>query len=121
MTTEERNVPELPQLLNEVAEMQGRLDKSVQDGAANAVQFLQHDLLPWLKDFLESTMLSLDDIEDSVAPIQLPRSSAQNLVEILLATKQSNSTNEVLVARIDEALEDLEYGEDEDADEGDEA
>ncbi len=124
MPAEERDVPPLDVLLNDVTEMQARFDdqaKSAPDAEARsqlAVSFIQNDMLPWLKDFVESTLYGF---EDTLPPVEIPATEAENIVEILEATKQSNAGNTLLVERIDRALsfvkEDEDDAEDEDEEE----
>lgn len=110
MPNEERDVPPLDVLLSDITQMQERFDaqsKETPDAEARsllAVSFIQNDMLPWLKDFVESSLFGFEDIQDQIAPIEIPASEAENMVEILEATKQSNVGNVLLTERIDRAL-----------------
>lgn len=126
MANEERDVPPLDVLLTDVAQMQERFDaqtKEAPDAEARsllAVSFIQNDILPWLKDFVESTLFGFEDVQDQIAPIEIPASEAENIVEILEATKQSNVGNVLLTERIDRALTVLKPDDAEDDEEEDE-
>jgi len=126
MANEERDVPPLDVLLNDIAQMQERFDaqsKEAPDAESRsllAVSFVQNDMLPWLKDFVESTLFAFEDVQDLVNPIEIPSSEAENMVEILKATKDSNPTNVLLVERIERALTFLEPDDAEDEEEDEE-
>ena len=119
MANEERDVPPLDVLLSDISQMQERFDqqaKECPDAEARsllAVSFVQNDLLSFLKDFVESTLFAFED----VSPIEIPSSEAENMVEILKATKESNPGNALLGERIDRALTFLEPGDAEDDEE----
>ena len=110
MANEERDVPPLDVLLSDIAQMQERFDaqsKEAPDAESRsllAVSFVQNDMLPWLKDFVESTLFAFEDVQDLVNPIEIPSSEAENMIEILEATKQSNVGNVLLTQRIEQAL-----------------
>jgi len=124
--TEERDVPPLDNLLADLEPMQERLDLAVKAAdekgeVFNAGQFLQNDLLPFLKDFLESTLYGFEDIQEMVEPpIEIPHDEAVNIVEILEATKQSNAGNTLLIERIERGLSALKPDTEDDEDEEEE-
>ncbi len=128
MPIEERDVPPLDVLLSDVTEMQARFDQQVKETAdadpdakfKMATSFIQNDMLPWLKDFVEATLFGFEDVQDQIAPIEIPASEAENIVEILEATKASNPTNTLLNERIEQALAVLRPDADDEAEEDDE-
>lgn len=121
MTTEERDVPDLPTLLNEIQQMQGRFDVSVAKAQSDpaelakaSVAFVQNDMLPWLKDFVESTWYGIEDLIDKVNPVEITGAEADEISTLLQAALQ---TNPQLAERITPLLGALDTGgDDEDAD-----
>jgi hypothetical protein len=124
MSTEERDVPPLDTILADLDPMQQRLDQHVKEGTFNAGVWLQNELMPLIKDFVESTLFGFEDIQDQIAPVEIPAAEAESIVEILEATKASNAGNKLLADRIDRALAHLKPeivgGDDEDEDEDEE-
>lgn len=116
--TEERNIPDMVTLVEDLGGMQARFDKMVADNQGNPEElirqtagFIQNDLLGLVKDLAESTLIAVQDLEDLVDPVKISRDDAVGIAEILLATKATNGGNPQLVAKIDEALEALDYEE----------
>jgi hypothetical protein len=121
MSNEERLVPPLDTLLADLGPMQERLDAAVKEKTFDAAQFLQNELMPFVKDLVESTLYAFEDVQDLVNPITVPGDDAESLIEILEATKASNPGNTLLIERIDRGLAVLRQEDDGEAeDEGDE-
>lgn len=128
MAEEERDLPDLPTLLTDTVTMHQRFDAMVSNSsgdpdalARGIASFLQNDLMPLLKDLQESNMAALEDLEDAIDPVKIPRSGAQAIADLLNGYKAQNAGNPDIVARVDEALDDLEVdGGDEDEEEEEE-
>jgi polygalacturonase len=104
MPNEERDVPPLDNLLADLGPMQERLDAAAKAGTLDAGQFLQNELMPFLKDLVESTLFGFEDIQDLVNPIEVPGEDAAMMIEIFQATKESNPGNTLLAEKIDRAI-----------------
>lgn len=122
MTTEERDVPELPSLLEEIEATVQAFDKRSEESiTAREIWIeLKNTILPLFKDFAASTMFALEDIRDLADPVELSGEQAQDIGTMLQALAQSQPTNPELQERVREALEALDQDSDEGDDEGDE-
>lgn len=120
---EERDVPQLDELVAEIDANISRLDNVA--GAITPEMLmseLKNTILPLMKDLATSTGMGFEEIQDEINPIRLGGAAAQNITELLQALKAGSPGNTDLHGRIDEALVDLDQGEEEDdeeeADEG---
>ncbi len=124
---EERSVPEMTTILDDANSMHERLDAGIAAAGGDPARvatflatFLQNDLMPLLKDQVESTLYALEDLQDLADPVTIPGRLAQENADLLLALKAQNSGNPEMVSRIDEVLEHLIDGDGEENDEEDE-
>lgn len=117
---EERDVPPLPALAADIQSTIERLRKMSFETPQQVASVLINDLLPLMKDMVESTWYGFEDVQDEINPIRLTGSEAQEVKTLLLAAKQGAVGNALLTARIDSALEPFDVlDEDEDEDESD--
>jgi hypothetical protein len=115
--SEERDVPDLPTLLTDITAAIDRLDKTPVTDAEAVKAMVVNDVLPLMKDFIESTLYAFEDIQDLVEPIKITGAEAQNIATILQATLQSNPGNKELAERINDGLEALDMGDDDEEEE----
>jgi len=109
---EERDVPMLEDLVNEVDAIVARLDASPTPATAETVMSeLKNTILPLIKDIAASTMLGLIEIHDEINPVKLSGEQADETAALLKAFAES-TTDAALKQRIAEALEPLEEEED---------
>jgi hypothetical protein len=125
---EERDVPELQDLVTEIETTITSLDERMRTappGSINAMAEITNTILPLLKDVVESVLISLVEIRDIADPIELTGADAQEIGTLLAAFRESQKDNPQLVERIDGALDLLgpegEDDEDENEDEEDES
>src|SRR5882724_11303215 len=84
---EEKEVPDPMSLLADLGAMQERLDKGL---VPDALMFLKNDLLPLIKDFMESTVMAFEDVQDELDPIKLTGADAKEALTLLQSTLQTN-------------------------------
>lgn len=125
-TTEERDIPELPDLILEIGSTITSLDERIRnappgsiDGAMVMAEIV-NTVLPLLKDGLDSTLISLVEIRDIAEPVKLTGGEADEVTTLLAALRESQKDNPQLVERIDGALELLAADDEDDEAEGDE-
>lgn len=116
---EERDVPDLGTIVNDLTATQERIDALVSNNKSDPValaqalaSFIQNDLMVIVKDLAESTLIGMQELQDMVDPIEIPGSAAQEIADLLQALKAQNAANPDLVARCDEALDVLDVGDD---------
>ncbi len=123
-TTEERDIPELQDLVTEIENTIKSLDNrpAASFDAAALLAEIKNTVLPLIKDVAESTLISLVEIRDIAEPVELTGQEADEMATLLAAFRESQKdTNPQLVERIDNALavfaedEDDEDSEEEDA------
>lgn len=101
--TEERDVPELQDLVTDLEGTMKRYDEAP-EGSIDWESEVKNTLLPFMKDLTESVMLGMVELQDMVDPIKLTGAEAQEIGTLLAALRESQPTNAQLVSRIDEAL-----------------
>lgn len=116
--TEERDVPELQDLVTDLEGTMKRYDEAPQ-GSIDWESEVKNTLLPLMKDLAESTMLAMVELRDIVDPVTISTEDAQEIGTLLAALRESQPGNAQLVSRIDAALAVL-SDEGDDDEEGDE-
>ncbi len=101
MADEEKEVPDPIDLLKDLEGMQERLDKGQ---VPDPLMFLKNDVLPLLKDFMQSTIMAFEDVQDDINPIKLTGADAKENLTVLQATLQ---TNPQLKDRLEPIIESL--------------
>lgn len=121
---EERDVPTLDELVNEIDNLSARLDKDYPDGTevsgAAVMSELKNTFLPFLKDVAAATMIDIGEIQDIVDPVKITRAEADETSALLQAFAASRPTDLALQERIAATLELLENDDDDDEGEGEE-
>lgn len=112
MAEEERNVPDIPTILNDIVSLIAKVD-TAQPGHPHAdpMNVLKNEVLPLLKDLTESVGYALEDLQDLVDPIKLTGAEASEIADILIAARDANPNNTALLEKIEAGLEALEYQE----------
>lgn len=112
MAEEERDVPDLPTILNDIHLLIAKVD-TAQPGQPHAdpMNVIRNEILPLLKDLTESVGYALEDVQDLVDPIRLTGAEASGIADILLAAREANPNNPALLEKIQEGLDALDYEE----------
>lgn len=121
MAEEERDVPDLPTILSDTSALIVKVDQA-QPGQPHAdpLNIIRNELLPLLKDLIESVSYAFEDVHDMLEPIKLTGAEANNIADILLAARAANPDNTALLEKIQDGLEALEYQEGDDDEEDEE-
>lgn len=123
--TEERSVPDLATIVDDLKGMSERLDQGLKNAGDDFAKqlgvlksFVQNDLMSVIQDFAESSLIGFQDLQDAVEPVEIPQYIAETTATMLQAYKAQNMGNPELVGRIDECLEFLADEDDGDEEEG---
>lgn len=108
---DDRDIPELPDILKEVEQEMARIKK--QPGKDAATELIGGTVLSLMKDFIEATLLGFEEIQDQVNPVRLSGASAHEIGVLLKAALVSTPN---LKDRIEPLLVELEQDEEDDED-----
>jgi len=110
MAEEERDVPQLDELMTDIDNQVARYDQVPEEQLTGKylMSEIKNTILPLLKDIVASTGLGFEEIQDLIEPVKITAAQAQNIGELLEALKAGTPGNSTLHARVDEALIDLE-------------
>lgn len=118
--SEERDIPTLDDLVNEIEALSQRLDRdyppSTQVTAEAVMSELKNTLLPLIKDVASAAMIDISDLNDAVNPVKVSMVDAQEMADLLKAFAASRPTDLELQARIKDKVDILEGEDDEDGD-----
>lgn len=84
---EEKEPPDPMSLLADLGVMQERLDKGQ---VPDIALFLRDDILPLMKDFMESTIMAFEEVQDELDPIKLTGADAKEALTLFQSTLQTN-------------------------------
>jgi len=115
---DEREVPELPDLVTEIDATIAQLN---QPGAAgrDPITEIRETVLPLLRDLATSVMFALEDLQDQVSPVELTGAEAQEGIQLLKAFVQLQPGNTHLQERVTQMIDALGGEGDDESDEGD--